>query len=116
MVITREPATDPTGATQKPPVGKQNDNDLHVAVTQEPATDPTGNTQEPPIADANDQIDAEQRSIPPLEPTTTQALATLAFLQEEIEFLESQIKDYQQEIIMVKETYQNEFNLHILAQ
>jgi len=116
VAVTQELATDPTGATQEPPVGKQKDNDLHVAVTQEPATDPTGDTQEPPVVDANDQIDAEQRSLPPLEPAATQAPAILASLQEEIEFLKSQIKDYQQEIIMVKETYQNEFNLHILAQ
>ena len=80
VAVTQEPATDPTGATQEPPVGKQKDNDLHVAVAQEPATDPTGDTQEPLVADANDQTDAEQRSLPPLEPAITQAPTTLASL------------------------------------
>ena len=53
-----------------------------------------GDTQEPSVADANDQTDAEQRSLPPLESAATQALATLATLHEEIEFLKSQIKNY----------------------
>ena len=86
-----------------------------MAVTQEPATDPTGATQEPPIVDANDKIDAEQQLSIPLESPTTQASVTLASLQEEIKFLKSQIKDYQQEFIMARETYQKELNLHILT-
>jgi hypothetical protein len=40
---------------------------------------------------------------------------TIPALQEEIEFLKSQIQDYQEEIIRVKEAYQNEFSLHVLA-
>ena len=95
VAVTKEPATDPTGHTQEPHVGKQKDDDLHVAVAQKPATDPIGDTQEPPVADGNDQMDAEQQSLPPLEPAVTQAPPTLASLQEEIEFLKSQIKDYQ---------------------
>lgn len=60
VVVTQEPATDPTGDTQKPPVGKQKDNDLHVVVTQKSATNPIGDTQEPLVVDANDQMDAKQ--------------------------------------------------------
>jgi len=37
--VTQELATDPTGATQEPPVGEQKEDDLDVVDTQEPATD-----------------------------------------------------------------------------
>lgn len=60
VAITQEPATNPTGDTQEPHVGKQKGSDLHVAVTQKIATDPIGDTQEPPVVDINDQMDAEQ--------------------------------------------------------
>lgn len=116
VAVTQEPATDPTGETQEPPVGEQKEDDLHVVVTQEPTTDPTNDRQEPLVLDANDKVDAEQHFSPPLEPATTEASVTLASLQEEIEFLKSQIKDYQQELTMARETYQKELNQHILAQ
>jgi len=80
VVVTQEPATDPTGATQEPPVREQKEDDLDVADTQEPATDPTGDTQEPLVVDANDKVDAEQQFSPPLEPATTEASVTLASL------------------------------------
>ena len=84
-----------------------------VAATQEIATTP-GDTQEPPVGDIGDQND-ETQPLPPLEPAAPQDKPTIFALQEEIEFLKSQIQDYQEEIIRVKEAYQNEFSLHILA-
>ena len=63
----------------------------------------------------SDQVNAEKQPLPPLEPAFTQGQPTISSLQEEIEFLKSQIQDYQEEIIRVKEAYQNEYNLHILA-
>jgi len=57
----------------------------------------------------------EDQHLPPLEPAVAQAQPTISALQEEIEFLKSQIQDYQDEIIRVKEVYQNEYNLHMLA-
>jgi len=86
-----------------------------VVATQEPATTPTSDTQEPPVVGISDQMNDEKQSLPPLEPAVTQAQPTISSLQEEIEFLKSQIQDYQEEIIRVKEAYQNEYNLHILA-
>ena len=55
MAAPQELATDLTGVTQEPPVGKQKEDDLDVAITQKPTTDPTGDTQEPLVEDANDE-------------------------------------------------------------
>lgn len=101
--VTQEPAADTQG------------NIGQVAATQETTTTPPGDTQEPPVGGINVQINAEAQPLPPLEPTTPQARPTISALQEEIEFLKSQIHDYQEEIIRVKEACQNERNLHILA-
>lgn len=53
-----------------------------MADTQEATTDPIGDTKETPVVDANDKVDAKQQFSPPLEPATTEAPITLAFLQE----------------------------------
>jgi len=100
--VTQEPAADTQG------------NIGQVASTQETATTSPGATQEPPVGGINDQMNEDQQ-LPPLEPAVAQAQPTISALQEEIEFLKSQIQDYQEEIIRVKEGYQNEYNLHILA-
>lgn len=106
MAAPQEPATDLTGVTQEPPIEKQNVDDLDVAVTQEPATDLTGDTQEPPVENANDEASTEQRSSHPLEPATpTEGPVTLASLQEENEFLKSEIEAYKHELTMAREAY-----------
>ena len=100
-----------TADTQEPAADTQSDSD-QVAATQETTTTP-GDTQEPPVGNT-DQID-EAEPQPPLEPTVSQDQPTIPALQQEIEFPKSQIQEYQEEIIRVKEAYQNECNLHILA-
>lgn len=101
--VTQELAADTQGNTGQ------------VTATQETATTPPGDTQEPLVGGINVQMNAETQPLPPLEPTAPQAQPTISALQEEIEFRKSQIQDYQEEIIRVKEAYQNERNLHILA-
>jgi len=108
VAVTQEPATEKSKTYTQ-------DNTGQVAATQETATTPTGDTQEPPVVGISDQMNAEKQPLPPLEPAFTQAQPTISSLQEEIEFLKSQIQDYQEEIIRVQEAYQNEYNLHILA-
>jgi len=39
----------------------------------------------------------------------------MAALQEEVEFLKQQVQEYQEEAERVREVYQSEYNLHILA-
>ena len=63
------------------------------AATKGTATTP-GDTQEPPVEGISDQINVEAQSLPPLEPAAPQAQPTISSLQEEIEFLKSQIQDF----------------------
>jgi len=85
--VTQEPAAEKYKTDTQ-------DNTGQVAATQETATTPTGDTQEPPVVGISDQINAEKQPLPPLEPAFTQAQPTISSLQEEIEFLKSQIQDY----------------------
>jgi len=104
---------------------------FQAAVTQGPAADTKDNTgqettaqqtttispiatQEFPIEGGNEQIDEDQQWPSP-EPAVTQSQLTIAALQEEIEFLKQQVRDYQEEAERVREVYQSEYNLHILA-
>ena len=52
---------------------------------------------------------------PPLGSPIPQDQTTIPALQEEIDFLKAQIQDYQKEIIRIKEAYEAEFSLHVLA-
>ena len=76
-----------TADTQELAADTQGNSDQMAAI-QETATTP-GDTQEPPLGntDKND----ETQPLPPLESTAPQDQPTIPALQEEIEFLKSQI-------------------------
>ncbi len=117
MAAPQELATDLTGVTQEPPVGKQKEDDLDVGVTQKTTTHLTCDTQEPPVENENDEAITEQQSSHPMEPATaTEGPVTLTSLQEENEFLKFEIEAYKQELTRAREAYEKEINLYMLAQ
>ena len=102
VAVTQEPAAD----TQ--------DNTGRVTAAQQTTTTSLDATQDFPAEGGNEKMEEDQHR-PPLEPALTQSQLTISALQEEIEFFKQQVQDYQEEVERVKEVYQSEYNLHILA-
>ena len=99
--------------TQEPAADTQ-DSIGQMSAQQETATTSLGATKELPAEDDNEQRKKDPQHPSP-HPADTDSQPTIAALQEEIEFLKRQVQEYQEEAERVREAYQSEYNLHILA-
>jgi hypothetical protein len=84
-----------------------------VAKTQESTTNFVAAPQEP----ATEAVIITQKPVTPLDTSMTdqQPEPTMASLLQENEFLRSELEAYKQELVMAKEAYDRELNLHTLA-